>query len=595
MKKGFKFLLCLILSIFIGIGAVNADDILETYTLEQREGNNWQVYNINPNWPFYRKLLNINGTDRYIFCLDSGQNFAFGQLIRRNGSIYPDQAIKEAQVANVYSRAYEIGLGEHGEVTLPSIKAIGSNGEFAGVATVDEHELYAITQMAIWNIVHGTDTDGYTEYYSSWIQGKNDYNLVFNDLMWHAVHGIARNKDESYDDYSLTTNGSNVMIESKDGKYLVSGVYTLKANDVYSGDVEFTIVAPSYPNTGIKKANEPDTSYRSSVTIHKNESVRFRVLKPSSGTGSVDPVISYKTTRETFPGGWGAYFYQKDPYDGPYQNIAIPYPALRNPGPKSLQLTGSYTNTVTLKVSKTDATGQKELEGAQLSLNDSSGRELISWESSTSERVIYGLNPGEIYEIVENYAPEGYAPLKNSIKFVLHSNGKVSTCKSVNNGVCEEMPEEDKLLIKNEITKLDISKRDVTTGEEIVGAELKICTIAAYEQDGKDCKPDKDEWSWVSGEEPHRIEGLTIGKYVLIETLPMEGYAVEMYINDEATSAYEFEITESGPLKIDVYNKLLKDVPKTGISVINLIAIGGLMVFIGYETINIYRKKVNTK
>ena len=587
MKKGLKFLLCLILSIFIGIGVVVADEAPNTITLSAGpvDGNNngWDVYSdIRPDWPFYRKLYDFGGQPRYLFCLDSHKNFAFGETLQKASGM-TNQSELQTKVGNVYARAYQFGLGE-GESHSFKIGDVP-------YSNVSEHDLYAITQMAIWNIMHGTGEDGYVSDYSTWIT-NNNYTGIFNDFMTVATNGAPTNYDNNYNDYAL--NGSTGLTESSDGRFLVSNEFEFYANPVYRDDFEFTVTATS-PRTGVQKNGGEWTS---SVTVRKNDHIKIRVEKDNNVEhGTVHATVSYGSKKENFTAGWTAYFYSRNQND--QQNIAMPIPTTRSVQSKTLELNGEYSN-VTLRVSKTDATGQNELSGAHLTLKNYEGSEIENWESTTSVHVVRGLVVGNFYEIIEDYAPDGYAPLQNSIKFVLNADGSVTTCKAVtkdsnNNNVCDEMSTDEILQIKNDVTKLDISKRDVTTGEEIVGAELKICTIAAYEQDGKDCKPDKDEWSWVSGEEPHRIEGLTIGKYVLIETLPMEGYAVEMYINDEATSAYEFEITESGPLKIDVYNKLLKDVPKTGISVINLIAIGGLMVFIGYETINIYRKKVNTK
>ena len=76
----------------------------------------------------------------------------------------------------------------------------------------------------------------------------------------------------------------------------------------------------------------------------------------------------------------------------------------------------------------------------------------------------------------------------------------------------------------NEPTKVVISKRDISTQDELPGATIKICTLQSYEADGSECKPDKAEWSWVSGTEPKEISLLPFGDYVLIETLPAPDY-----------------------------------------------------------------------
>jgi len=593
MRKGLKFLLCFVFSLFIGIGIINAEDAPNSIHLSEgpSDGNNngWVIYNIRSGFPFYGKKLDTNNDglfDRYIFCLDSHKNFAFGSDLSKSSAIYNSQSEIEKQIGNVYARADQFGLGksntESHTITIDGIEY-----------TIREDELYAVTQMVIWDIVHPGDTgvngNGYVQDYQDWINDSDNPERakVFRELQ-AARNGIAVNDSGKY---TVSLTGVDGMRE--DGDYLVSNEYTVNAGSAFSSGFEFNVTATSQ-NTGVQKyVNGQWSNWSSSLTVIGEEKIRVRVLKPTTGVGNVTATVSIG--KSGFSGGWAAYFYAA-PDQATQQNIALALPVTRNVS-SSVTIKGSYVNTVTLKVSKTDATGQKELAGAKLTLKDLQGNIKESWISTEEEHQISGLLAGDIYELIEDYAPDGYAPLQNSIKFVLHDNGKVSTCKNVTNGVCEEMSEEDKLLIKNEVTKLLISKLDVSSGEEIIGAELKICTIEAYNQDGRDCKPDKDEWKWTSGEEPKYIEKLTIGKYVLIETLPADGYEAEMIINDNLTSAYEFDITESGPLKIDVCNKLVGKikVPNTGISTLNMIAIGGLMLFVGYETIKIYRRKVNAK
>ncbi len=74
--------------------------------------------------------------------------------------------------------------------------------------------------------------------------------------------------------------------------------------------------------------------------------------------------------------------------------------------------------------------------------------------------------------------------------------------------------EVQKVVMKDDITRFDISKVDITTGEELPGATLEV-------RDENDKLID----TWVSTKEPHRIEKLTVGKtYTLIEVNAPEGY-----------------------------------------------------------------------
>lgn len=258
------------------------------------------------------------------------------------------------------------------------------------------------------------------------------------------------------------------------------------------------------------------------------------------------------------------------------------------------KLTVSNEYGKTIYVSKTSFVTGEEVPGAELKICTAAAYERAAtetgdgnncipdkpawiWESGTVPHKIEALAAGEYY-IVESIAPVGYVKQTNSVKIVVKLNPSDNSS--------------DPIEFKNEPTKVVISKKDFTTEDEIPGAHLKICTLDAYEQDGSLCEAPKDEWSWVSTDEPNYIEAIPFGDYVLIETLPADNYEEGMYVGGELLTAYKFSVTpENHDIKIDVYNKLLVDVPKTGISLINLIAIGGLMIFIGYETINIYRRR----
>lgn len=202
----------------------------------------------------------------------------------------------------------------------------------------------------------------------------------------------------------------------------------------------------------------------------------------------------------------------------------------------------------------------------------------VEWVSEAGKTHIEDALPSGNYYLIEEMAPEGYVKQVNSASFTVKNDGTIT-----------------KVEMKNETTKVFISKKDVTTGDEIPGAELKICTLDDYEKDGANCNPAREDTKWISGTEEHKIETLPFGDYVLIETLPASNYEEGMIIDGELMTAYKFTISQdNNNIKIDVYNQLM-NVPNTGISTLNLFAIGGLLVFVGYETIKIYRKRALIK
>lgn len=95
---------------------------------------------------------------------------------------------------------------------------------------------------------------------------------------------------------------------------------------------------------------------------------------------------------------------------------------------------------------------------------------------------------------------------------------------------------------KNEITKVEVSKKDITNDEEIEGAHLKVYPKG---------KPGEVFDSWISGQDgkteegtikPHMIKGLETGvTYVLEETSAPYGYAL--------TQEVEFTVDDTGEVQ----------------------------------------------
>ena len=182
------------------------------------------------------------------------------------------------------------------------------------------------------------------------------------------------------------------------------------------------------------------------------------------------------------------------------------------------------------EISKVDATNEKELEGAKLSLRDEDGNLVEEWTSTKDVHIIRGLVSGKKYILHEDLAPLGYATASD-VTFTVNEDGSVTKVK-----------------MKDEITKVDISKVDSTTGKEIEGAKLTL----------KDKETGEVVESWISGKEPHRIEGLTVSKtYVLHEDLAPAGYNV--------ASDVEFTISDTGEVqKVVMKDEAKPVVVKTG-------------------------------
>ena len=161
-------------------------------------------------------------------------------------------------------------------------------------------------------------------------------------------------------------------------------------------------------------------------------------------------------------------------------------------------------DTTVFEFSKTDITGDKELEGAKLQVIDKEGNIIDEWTSGNKTHKIEGLKVGETYILREQITPEDYVKATD-IEFKVENTNKVQKVTMI-----------DKIV--------DMSKVDIG-GNEIEGAKMQV-----LDHEGNII----DEW--VSGKEPHKIKNLEEGKsYILHEEVSV-GYYVK------ATDV-EFEVT----------------------------------------------------
>lgn len=149
-----------------------------------------------------------------------------------------------------------------------------------------------------------------------------------------------------------------------------------------------------------------------------------------------------------------------------------------------------------VEFTKTSLTDGKEVEGAKLQVKDEQGKVIDEWVSAKEPHIIRELVAGHTYVLEETLPADGYVTAE-SISFTVEDTGEVQ-----------------KVEMKDDITKVEISKTDIS-GKELPGAKLAI-----LDQEGNEVE------SWTSGEKPHYIEMLPIGKYTLHEVSAPDGYLV---------------------------------------------------------------------
>ena len=228
---------------------------------------------------------------------------------------------------------------------------------------------------------------------------------------------------------------------------------------------------------------------------------------------------------------------------------------------------------ITVEISKRDIYGN-ELEGAEIVLENADGEKVDKWTSDGTNHIVSKLGAGE-YVLKEIAAPDGYV-IATDIKFTVDVYGNVM----VENVDFTAVSDNGNPLIAmvDDTTKVRISKRDITTGEELPGATLQI-----IDENGNVVE------EWVSTDEAHFIEGkLIAGKeYTLRETIAPDGYEIANEISftvNEDGSVTEVVMYDEHTPDLETPPTVTIDTPNTGVSADNsaelyLVAAAVIMAF----------------
>lgn len=150
-----------------------------------------------------------------------------------------------------------------------------------------------------------------------------------------------------------------------------------------------------------------------------------------------------------------------------------------------------------VELSKADLTDKKELPGASLKVTDEDGNTVDEWVSKEEAHIIKGLIVGKKYKMTETKPADGYVTAE-SIEFTVENTKEVQ-----------------KHQMLDDVTKVEISKKDITDSSEVPGAKLII-----LDKDGKKVE------SWTSTDKPHMVEKLPVGEYTLREEQAPDGYLI---------------------------------------------------------------------
>ena len=310
------------------------------------------------------------------------------------------------------------------------------------------------------------------------------------------------------------------------GKYLAGAVFNLyTADDIYDADGGLVFAA------GELVATSPETNADGTTYFDCDIPIRGEYYGSSIRKDATTNSGNYIVKELRAPLG---YYVNEEPME-----VTFTYD-----GQAIMVLDNTCANKPTeMWVSKRDLTNDEELPGATLAIKDTDGNTVTTWVSTDEPHRVTGLHFGESYTLTEIRAADGYA-LADNITFRLIQKSDEDgnhleecevyylTTKNILFWKWDDwkLLDDATVIMQDDITKVQISKKDLTTKEELPGAELTLTDEKGNEID-----------RWVSTDAPHYMERLPAGKYTLTEVTAPDGYAIAERV--------EFEVLPTGEVQ----------------------------------------------
>ena len=327
-------------------------------------------------------------------------------------------------------------------------------------------------------------------------------------------------------------------VDSETGNYLAGAVFNLyTADDIYSADGKLLFAAGELVATSPETGADGYTYFDCDVPI-RGEYYGSSIRKDAT-TNSGNYIV--KELRAPL-----GYYVNEEPME-----VTFTYD-----GQAVMVLDTTCSNKPTeMWVSKRDLTNDEELPGATLAIKDTDGNTVTTWVSTDEPHRVTGLHFGESYTLTEIRAADGYA-LANDITFRLIQKSDEDgnhleecevyylTTKNILFWKWDDwkLLDDATVIMQDDITKVQISKKDLTTNEELPGAELVI-----KDKDGTEID------RWISTNGPHYVEKMPAGDYTLTEITAPNGYKV--------AESIDFTVLPTGEMQTVVMKDAREDTP----------------------------------
>ena len=299
-------------------------------------------------------------------------------------------------------------------------------------------------------------------------------------------------------------------INQETGKYLAGAVFNLYTrDDIYDVDGNKLFSAGDLISTSPETVADGYTYFNCDVPIRGERYGQSERLDATTNSGN------YFIRELRAPQGY-------------YQNDAEMDVIFTYDGEVLQVLDNTCANKPTeMWVSKRDLTNDEELPGATLVIKDAKDNIVDTWVSTDTPHRVTGLHFDVEYTLTEKRPADGYA-VADDIVFRLERKADADGHELDEADVYYlkdkkklwiipweewELLDDATVIMKDDITRVQISKVDIATGKELPGAALVI-----KNKDGNTVA------QWVSEDKPHYIEKLSAGEYTLTELTAPNGY-----------------------------------------------------------------------